>query len=148
MYPTSSHLVDANGVQAHLAEKDKEIRALQLRIERQQADIEQLRNQYRTAQQNYDRQVHCCLGQAICLLPVRWSHLQTMHYSVRATGGGACGSSQQGECPGDCCRIRRAARAGGCQRHCGSAEREGKPFATCMTCPNICLYIMQCVPEI
>ncbi len=44
-------------MQARTSEKDKELRALQLRIERQQTDIEQLRNQYRTAQQNYDRQV-------------------------------------------------------------------------------------------
>ena len=42
--------------QAHLAEIEKERHALQLRVGRQQADIEQLRNQYRTAQQNYDRQ--------------------------------------------------------------------------------------------
>ena len=47
--------------QAQLADKDKNISRLRMQLEQQHADIEGLRNQYRTAQQNYDRQVHCSL---------------------------------------------------------------------------------------
>ena len=60
-------------MQAQLGEKDKDAKALQARLGRQQADIEQLRGQYRTAQQNYDRQV--CASLLVCSRCTRSSSL-------------------------------------------------------------------------
>lgn len=91
-------------LQAHMAEKDKEKQAQQVRIQRQQADIEQLRNQYRTAQQNYDRQVQ---NEVDRLTYVEWRSLQGTQVFVDCTPGrGTCSSCQQAECSRDYSCIR------------------------------------------
>ena len=46
-----------NSLQAELEEKRKDIQSLHVRIARQDSDIRQLSSQYRSAQQNYERQV-------------------------------------------------------------------------------------------
>ena len=43
--------------QAELEERKKDIQSLHVRIARQDSDIKQLSTQYRSAQQNYERQV-------------------------------------------------------------------------------------------
>ena len=54
-------------VQAELEEKKKDIQSLHVRIARQDSDIRQLSNQYRSAQQNYERQVCHALAPPLTL---------------------------------------------------------------------------------
>ena len=54
-------------MQAELEEKRKDIQSLHVRIARQDTDIRQLSNQYRSAQQNYERQVCHAAAQPLSL---------------------------------------------------------------------------------
>lgn len=52
--------------QAELEERKKDIQSLHVRITRQDNDVKQLSSQYRSAQQNYERQVRLYASSVDC----------------------------------------------------------------------------------